>query len=183
RPGRPSKPSRHLRRDRPSGRPARRSLGCGRRLRARPAAGAVGRCPTAVRQRELARGDHPNRHRGAAHLLLPQGLAAGRPARGALPRPRQGVWRLPAREGAQGAARVAVGPSGVGGGLTRLGGGNVLIGPALWMGGGGVVGAVIGALVAVEVPGPILARVWGAFLVASAYRLGIQAIRPSSPTR
>ena len=42
---------------------------------------------------------------------------------------------------------------------------------------------IMPALVAVEVPGPILARVWGAFLVVSAYRLGIQAIRPSSPTR
>jgi hypothetical protein len=42
---------------------------------------------------------------------------------------------------------------------------------------------VIGALVAVEVPGPILARIWGAFLVLSAYRLGLQAIRavPKAP--
>src|SRR5207253_2421554 len=73
----------------------------GRRLRARRAAGAVGRCATAVRQRELARGDHPDRHRGAAHLLLPQGVAAGRPARCALPRHRQCGRRLPGREGAQ----------------------------------------------------------------------------------
>jgi uncharacterized membrane protein YfcA len=45
-----------------------------------------------------------------------------------------------------------------------------------------VVGAVLGALVAVEVPGSILARVWGAFLVFSAYRLGLQALRASSKT-
>jgi len=50
------------------------------------------------------------------------------------------------------------------------------------MGGGGVVGAVIGALVAVEVPGPVLARVWGGFLVFSAYRLTMQAIRQSQRT-
>ena len=50
------------------------------------------------------------------------------------------------------------------------------------MGGGGVVGAVIGALVAVEVPGPILARFWGAFLVFSAYRLGLQAFKASPKT-
>jgi len=84
---------------------------------------------------------------------------------------------------AQGTSLVAIAPTAIVGGFTHLREGNVLIRPALWMGGGGVVGAVIGALVAVEVPGPILARVWGAFLVASAYRLGIQAIRPSSPTR
>ena len=59
---------------------------------------------------------------------------------------------------------------------------NVLIVPAAWMGGGGVVGAVIGALVAVEVPGPILARIWGAFLVFSAYRLLLQGVKPSPKT-
>jgi len=50
------------------------------------------------------------------------------------------------------------------------------------MGGGGVVGAVIGALVAVEVPGPILARIWGGFLVFSAYRLFMQGFQAASRT-
>ena len=68
-------------------------------------------------------------------------------------------------------------PTAIVGGFTHLRQGNVLIRPALWMGGGGVVGAVIGALVAVEVPGSVLARVWGAFLVLSAYRLGLQALQ------
>jgi uncharacterized membrane protein YfcA len=45
-----------------------------------------------------------------------------------------------------------------------------------------VFGAVIGALVAVEVPGPWLARVWGAFLVFSAYRLLTQAVRQGQKT-
>jgi uncharacterized membrane protein YfcA len=49
--------------------------------------------------------------------------------------------------------------------------GNVLLGPALWMGGGGVAGAILGALLAAHVPGMILARVWGALLVLTALRL------------
>ena len=83
---------------------------------------------------------------------------------------------------AQGTSLVAIIPTAIVGGVTHLRQGNVLLGPALWMGGGGVVGAVIGALVAVEVPGPILARFWGAFLVFSAYRLGLQAFKASPKT-
>jgi uncharacterized membrane protein YfcA len=83
---------------------------------------------------------------------------------------------------AQGTSLVAIVPTAIVGSITHLREGNVLIRPALWMGGGGVVGAVIGALVAVEVPGPILARVWGAFLVFSAYRLFIQGRRRSPNT-
>jgi uncharacterized protein len=81
---------------------------------------------------------------------------------------------------AQGTSLLAIVPTAIVGGVTHLRRGNVLIVPAAWMGGGGVVGAVIGALVAVEVPGPILARVWGAFLVFSAYRLFIQGLKTSS---
>ncbi len=84
---------------------------------------------------------------------------------------------------AQGTSLLAIVPTAIVGGFTHLSRGNVLIVPAAWMGGGGVVGAVIGALVAVEVPGPILARVWGAFLVFSAYRLLVQGLKPSSTTR
>jgi len=78
---------------------------------------------------------------------------------------------------AQGTSLVAIIPTAVVGGISHLLRGSVLLMPALWMGGGGVVGAVIGALVAVEVPGPWLARIWGGFLVFSAYRLTMQAIR------
>ena len=80
---------------------------------------------------------------------------------------------------AQGTSLVAIVPTAIVGGITHLRQGNVLIKPALWMGGGGAVGAVIGALVAVEIPGPILTRAWGAFLVFSAYRLAVQAFRAS----
>ena len=83
---------------------------------------------------------------------------------------------------AQGTSLVAIVPTAIVGGFTHLREGNVLVRPALWMGGGGVVGAVVGALVAVEVPGPILARIWGGFLVFSAYRIGLQALERSSKT-
>ena len=78
---------------------------------------------------------------------------------------------------AQGTSLVAIVPTAVVSTITHIREGNVLRDPALWMGGGGVVGAVIGALVAVHVPGPILARVWGAFLLFTAYRLLVQAFR------
>lgn len=78
---------------------------------------------------------------------------------------------------AQGTSLVAIVPTAIVGGVTHIVRGNVLREPALLMGGGGVVGAVIGALVAVEVPGPYLARIWGGFLVFSAWRLTLQAIR------
>ena len=78
---------------------------------------------------------------------------------------------------AQGTSLVVIVPTAIVGGITHIREGNVVRDAALWMGGGGVVGAVIGALVAVEVPGPILARFWGAFLVFSAFRLGMQALR------
>jgi hypothetical protein len=83
---------------------------------------------------------------------------------------------------AQGTSLVAIVPTAIVGGITHLRRGNVLVRPALWMGGGGVFGAVIGALVAVEVPGPILARIWGGFLVFSAYRLFVQGWRDAHKT-
>lgn len=83
---------------------------------------------------------------------------------------------------AQGTSLVAIVPTAVVGGVTHLRRGNVLRVPALWMGAGGIVGAVIGALVAVEVPGPYLARIWGAFLVFSGYRLVVQGLRQGKKT-
>jgi len=83
---------------------------------------------------------------------------------------------------AQGTSLVAIIPTAIVGAFTHFRRGNVLSRPALMMGGGGVVGAVIGALVAVEVPGPLLARIWGGFLVFSAYRLTMQALKASEKT-
>ena len=79
---------------------------------------------------------------------------------------------------AQGTSLVAIVPTAVVSTITHIREGNVLREAALWMGGGGVFGGILGALIAVEVPGPILARVWGAFLVFTAYRLLVQALRP-----
>ena len=78
---------------------------------------------------------------------------------------------------AQGTSLVAIVPTALVSTVTHFREGNVLRDAALWMGGGGVVGGVIGALVAVHAPGPILARVWGAFLLFTAYRLLVQALR------
>lgn len=72
---------------------------------------------------------------------------------------------------AQGTSLAAIIPTALVGGITHVREGNVLLGPALWMGGGGVAGSIIGALLAVHVPGQDLARVWGAFLILSALRL------------
>ena len=84
---------------------------------------------------------------------------------------------------AQGTSLLAIIPTALVSTVTHLREGNVLRDAAIWMGGGGGVGAVIGALVAVEVPGPILARVWGGFLLFTAYRLAVQAFRATSPER
>ena len=78
---------------------------------------------------------------------------------------------------AQGTSLGAIVPTAIVGGVTHFRQGNVVLDAALCMGGVGVFGAVIGALVAVEVPGPLLARAWGAFLVFSAYRLAAQAVK------
>ena len=76
---------------------------------------------------------------------------------------------------AQGTSLVAIVPTALVSTITHIREGNVLRQAAVWMGGGGLVGGVIGALVAVEVPGPILARIWGGFLLFTAYRLAAQA--------
>jgi len=78
---------------------------------------------------------------------------------------------------AQGTSLVAIVPTALVSTVTHLREGNVLRSAASWMGGGGVAGAIVGAMIAVQVPGPLLARVWGAFLLFTAYRLAAQAIR------
>lgn len=78
---------------------------------------------------------------------------------------------------AQGTSLVAIVPTALVSTITHIRHGNVLLDAALWMGCGGVVGAVAGALVAIEVPESILARVWGGFLIFTAYRLAVQALQ------
>lgn len=80
---------------------------------------------------------------------------------------------------AQGTSLVAIVPTALVSTITHFRQGNVLLDAALWMGGGGVVGAVVGALIAIDVPESILARVWGAFLIITAFRLAMQAFQAS----
>lgn len=81
---------------------------------------------------------------------------------------------------AQGTSLAAVIPTAIVGGFTHIRQGNVLRDAAIWMGVGGVGGALVGALVAVEVPEQILARGFGLFLLLSAYRMVVEARKPKT---
>jgi uncharacterized membrane protein YfcA len=83
---------------------------------------------------------------------------------------------------AQGTSLAAIIPTALVGGITHLRQGNVRREAAIFMGGGGVVGAVIGALVAVDLPSSFLARLFGVFLLFSAYRIAMGARRPKVVT-
>lgn len=80
---------------------------------------------------------------------------------------------------AQGTSLAAIIPTAVVGGFTHMRQGNVVGEAAIWMGVGGVIGAVLGALVAVHVPGGILARVFALFLFANVFALIREALAPS----
>ena len=54
------------------------------------------------------------------------------------------------------------------GGATRVREGNVVREAAIWMGVGGVAGAVIGAVVAIHAPALVLARLFAVFLIVNA---------------
>ena len=83
---------------------------------------------------------------------------------------------------AQGTSLAAIIPTAVVGGVTHIRQGNVVGEAAIWMGVGGVTGAVIGALVAVHVPGGILARVFALFLLANVFALIRGALAPTEET-
>jgi uncharacterized membrane protein YfcA len=85
-----------------------------------------------------------------------------------------------AQQLAQGTSLAAIIPTALVGGITHLRQGNVRRDAAIWMGGGGVVGAVIGAVVAVDLPTSFLARLFGAFLLFSAYRIAMGARRSAA---
>lgn len=82
---------------------------------------------------------------------------------------------------AQGTSLAAIVPTAIVGGYTHLRQGSVDRTAALWCGGGGVVGAVTGALVAVHVSGPILARIFGSLLILSAALMWRRARAASTP--
>jgi uncharacterized membrane protein YfcA len=72
---------------------------------------------------------------------------------------------------AQGTSLVAIIPTSLVGSVTHHRYGNLLLRAALWMGAAGAVGAALGALMALQLPKGVLARLFGAFLLFSAYRL------------
>ena len=90
-------------------------------------------------------------------------------------------FRLP-QTLAQGTSLVAIIPTAIVGGITHIREGNVIRDGAIWMGGGGVVGAILGALIAVHVPGAILARVFGVVLILNAVVLMRTALQPKAST-
>ena len=83
---------------------------------------------------------------------------------------------------AQGTSLAAIVPTALVGGVTHIRQRTVDVEAALWSGGGGVAGAIVGALVAVHVAGPILARIFGALLITSAVIMWRRA-RPAASTK
>lgn len=69
---------------------------------------------------------------------------------------------------AQGTSLAAIVPTAIVGGVTHIRQGNAVLDAALWLGAGGVVGAVAGALVAVHLQGGLLARAFGVFYIGAA---------------
>lgn len=72
---------------------------------------------------------------------------------------------------AQGTSLVAIIPTAIVGAATHYRRGHLLWRPALAMGGAGAAGAIVGAFVAISLPQSLLARIFGAFLLFSAWRL------------
>src|SRR5262249_25626318 len=83
--------------------------------------------------------------------------------------------------GAPGTPPSAIVPTAVVGGVTHIRQKSVDLDAALWTGGGGVVGAIAGALVAVHVAGPFLARIFGALLIVSAVLMFRRAASSEKP--
>ena len=81
---------------------------------------------------------------------------------------------------AQGTSLVAIIPTALVGAATHQRQGNVVWRGALLMGGAGVLGAVAGAFIAISLPQGLLARLFGAFLIFSAWRILPRARRVDS---
>ena len=86
-------------------------------------------------------------------------------------------YRLP-QTLAQGTSLLAIIPTAIVGGVTHLREGNVVREGAVFMGAGGVVGAILGALIAVRAPGAVLARVFAVVLIINAVVLVRRALQP-----
>jgi len=86
-------------------------------------------------------------------------------------------YRLP-QTLAQGTSLLAIIPTAIVGGVTHWREGNVDRDGAVFMGAGGVVGAILGALIAVHVSGAALARVFAVVLIINAVVLLRRALQP-----
>jgi uncharacterized membrane protein YfcA len=74
---------------------------------------------------------------------------------------------------AQGTSRAAIVPTSVVGAYVHDRAHNVDRAAAAWVAGGGLAGALLGALVAVHSPRILLARLFGGLLLFSAYRIWV----------
>ncbi|MDQ6919747.1 MAG: sulfite exporter TauE/SafE family protein [Candidatus Dormibacteraeota bacterium] len=72
---------------------------------------------------------------------------------------------------AQGTSLAAIVPTAIVGAYTHDRAHNVDRGAAIWLSVGGLAGALLGALVAVQLPRELLVRLFGALLLYSAYRI------------
>jgi uncharacterized protein len=72
---------------------------------------------------------------------------------------------------AQGTSLATIVPTSISGAVAQDRAGNVIRRAALWMALAGLVAAVAGALLALALPTEVLQRLFGAFLVVSAWRL------------
>lgn len=76
-----------------------------------------------------------------------------------------------AQQLAQGTSLAAIIPPALVGAITHDRAGNLDRRAAIWVGGAGCVGALLGALAAVHLPRAVLARLFGVLLLYTAYRL------------
>ena len=83
---------------------------------------------------------------------------------------------------AQGTSLVAVIPTAISGAATHARYGNVVWRAAVWMGLGAMLGALVGAAFALNLPREVLARTFGLLLLFSAWQLWPRAQPPSVPT-
>jgi hypothetical protein len=82
---------------------------------------------------------------------------------------------------AQGTSLAAIIPTAAVGGFTHIRQRTVDLDAGLWTGAGGVLGALTGALVAVHVAGPLLARLFGVLLIVSAVVMWRRAAFAETP--
>lgn len=79
---------------------------------------------------------------------------------------------------AQGTSLAAIIPTSFAGAFANDREGNVDRRAVLWIGAGGVLGVLVGSLVAVHLPRALLTRLFGALLLYSAYRIWATRQRP-----